>query len=84
MKRLILFFGSLRDIAGTAQIEAALPAEVCDVPSLIGWLGADNDELAAALRTAGVRVAVDRTFAQSDARLDDAQEIAFMSPLSGG
>lgn len=84
MKRSILFFGHVRDVAGTSLIEAVLPGEVSDVSSLIGWLSADNHHLGAALRAPGVRVAIGRTFAQSNAKLDDADEIAFMSPLSGG
>ena len=87
MKRSILFFGHLGDVAGTSQMEAELPADVCDVASLIEWLSAHNEHLGAALRAIGVRVALDRTFAPAapaNARLDGAKEIAFMSPLSGG
>jgi molybdopterin converting factor small subunit len=84
VKRTILFFGRVRDAAGTPSIEAVLPAEVRDIPSLIAWIGADNDELGAALRGMGVRVAVDKAFVPSDAGIDDAGEIAFMAPLSGG
>lgn len=84
MKRSILFFGQLRDVAGGPAMETVLPMDVADVPGLISWLGAENEQLGAALRRAGVRVALDKTFAPADARLGDAQEIAFMSPLSGG
>lgn len=84
MKRSILFFGQLRDAAGTSAIEAELPDDVADVQALIAWLGAGNDRLGAALRQTGVRVAKDKTFASDDAQLGEAREIAFMSPLSGG
>jgi molybdopterin converting factor small subunit len=84
MRRSILFFGRLRDVAGAASIEPSLPAAIADIPSLIDWLSADNAELGAALRRPGVRVAIDQRFATSDAMLESAREIAFMSPLSGG
>lgn len=84
MKRSILLFGPLRDVAGAATIDAAVPTDVRDIPSLIAWLGAENAELASALRAPGVRVAIDQAFASADAELGNAREIAFMSPLSGG
>ncbi len=84
MKRSILFFGQLRDAAGTSAIEVELPADVADVPALIAWLEASNDRLGAALRQTGVRVAKDKAFAGAGAQLGEAREIAFMSPLSGG
>lgn len=84
MKRSILFFGHIGDVAGTSLLETVLPVNICDVPSLIEWLGAANPHLGAALRTKGVRVAIDWTFAPADASLANAREIAFMSPLSGG
>jgi molybdopterin synthase sulfur carrier subunit len=84
MKRSILFFGQVRDVAGAAAIEAELPADVGDVPALIDWLTAGNEHLGAALRAPGVRVAIDWTITPGTAMLHGAREIAFMSPLSGG
>jgi molybdopterin converting factor small subunit len=84
MKRSILFFGQLRDIAGTPLIETELPARVSDIPALIEWLSAENENLGAALRRGGIRVALNKSFVAQHARLGHAEEIAFMSPLSGG
>lgn len=84
MKRSILFFGQVRDVAGASVVEVELPDSIADVPALINWLGRENDHLRAALRRAGVRVALDMTFAPANASLGGAREIAFMSPLSGG
>jgi molybdopterin converting factor subunit 1 len=84
VKRSILFFGQLRDAAGTSAFEADLPDSVADVPALIDWLGRENDHLRTALRRTGVRVAIDKAFVSRNATLDGAREVAFMSPLSGG
>ena len=84
MKRSILFFGQLRDAAGTSALETELPDDIGDVPALVDWLGRENDELRSTLRRAGVRVAIDRVCASPNAKLGEAREIAFMSPLSGG
>ncbi len=84
MKRSILFFGQLRDAAGVAAFETELPSDVATVPALIDWLEQENADLGAALRRTGVRVALDNAFATANASLAGAQEIAFMSPLSGG
>lgn len=80
----ILFFGSVRDAAGTALLDATPPPEVRDIPALVDWLAAGNARLGVALRAPGVRVAIDQTFASSTARIESAREVAFMSPLSGG
>ena len=84
MERAILFFGRLRDVAGAARLDAAPPGHVRDVPALIDWLAARDQELGKALRGPGVRVALDKSFVASDAALGETHEIAFMSPLSGG
>jgi molybdopterin synthase sulfur carrier subunit len=80
----VLFFGRLRDIAGVAQIEVSLPPHIRDVADVRAWLGERDGALGVALGEPGVRVAVDRTFAGDDASVNEAREVAFMSPLSGG
>ena len=80
----LLFFGRLRDVAGAAQLEVSLPSSVRDVAGVRAWLAARDDALGSALAEPGVRVAVDRSFADDGALVRGAQEVAFMSPLSGG
>jgi sulfur-carrier protein len=78
----VLFFGRLRDLAGASEIE--ISEAVHSIDDLKALLGRANPALALALNEPSVRVAIDRAFAADDAPLRQAQEIAFMPPLSGG
>ncbi|HYD89298.1 MAG TPA: molybdopterin converting factor subunit 1 [Vitreimonas sp.] len=80
----ILFFGSLRDRAGCAQMEIDLPAHVDTLQALRVWLTDRNPDLGEALEARSIRVAVDHAFVSHDAPIRAGAEIAFMSPLSGG
>lgn len=78
----VLFFGRLRDLAGAGEI--AIAGTPADVGALRALIGAQNPQLGAALAEPSVRVAVDQSFAEGDAPLLGAREVAFMPPLSGG
>lgn len=78
----ILFFGRLSDAAQPLSCE--LPDDVATVQQLAIWLGADNPALSDALSAKGVRIAVNQDMTAKDAAIKDGDEIAFMSPLSGG
>ena len=80
----ILFFGPIRDAAGCAEMEVELPAGVDTLARLRDWLGARDAHLGQAIRSHTIRVAVDQAFVAHDAALERPEEIAFMSPLSGG
>lgn len=80
----VLFFGRLRDIAGTAELDMAMPPSIDSVADVRALLCERDAALGAALSEPGVRVAVDRLFANDDTPVQGAQEFAFMSPLSGG
>ena len=81
----ILFFGRLRDIAGSAQLAEALPADIATVADVRAWLAQRDPILGEAISAPGVRVAVNQAFCLTDAdAARGADEIAFMSPLSGG
>jgi molybdopterin synthase sulfur carrier subunit len=81
----LLFFGRLSDVAGCSQMACDLPQTVTTVAALRAWLAARDPILGQALQTQGVRVAVNRWFCVSDMESTlSAEEIAFMSPLSGG
>jgi molybdopterin converting factor small subunit len=80
----ILFFGRIRDIAGRAELTCDLPVTIETITDLRAWLTQSDPLLGEALRSPGVRVAVDQVFCISDAVIARAGEIAFMSPLSGG
>lgn len=78
----IVFFGRLRDQAGCSEI--VLDWNGTTVAELIEIIARDSAELGEALRHASVRIAADHEFVSRDASLSQAEEIAFMSPLSGG
>ena len=81
----LLFFGRLSDVAGCSRLDCDLPQTVTTVAALRAWLAARDPVLGQAIQAQGVRVAVNRSFCGSD--MDPtlgAEEIAFMSPLSGG
>lgn len=81
----ILYFGKLRDAAGRASEDAALPDDVTTAGELIAWIGAREPELGKALSAPTVRVAIDREIAAGPhAAVRGAGEIAFMPPMSGG
>ena len=78
----ILFFGRLGDASENLSID--LPASVADINGLTEWLSGQNSALAVELEKAGNRVAVNKTIISENTSLKDGDEIAFMSPLSGG
>ena len=79
----ILFFGALKDVAGGERI-VDLPAHVRDFSSLVAWISESDAELGAALDAPAIRFAVDKRMSARDEAFSNPQEIAFMSPFSGG
>ena len=81
----LLFFGRLSDVAGCSQMACDLPETVTNVAALRAWLATRDPVLGEAIQARGVRVAVNRSFCIADTESTlGAEEIAFMSPLSGG
>ena len=78
----VLFFGSLSDAAQPLSCE--LPKDVNTVADLAFWLASNNPLLIHGLAAEGVRIAVNQTMTDKKALIKDGDEIAFMSPLSGG
>lgn len=78
----ILFFGRLGDVSETLRI--ALPEGVSDTDALIQWLSEENAALGIELAKDGNRVAVNKVIISENTPLKKGDEIAYMSPLSGG
>ncbi len=78
----ILFFGRLGDASEALRVE--LPDGVVDTDGLTIWLSAKNSFLAAELQKSGNRIAVNKTIIAQNKSLKRGDEIAYMSPLSGG
>jgi molybdopterin converting factor small subunit len=79
----LLFFGRLKEIAAGRTFHP--PADVATIGALREWLMAADPALSAELSRAGVRVALNQVIVTDLGLGFGAQdEVAFMSPLSGG
>jgi len=78
----ILFFGRLGDASEAMRV--ALPMGVKNTAALTVWLSEQNSALAIELEKEGNRIAVNKTIITENTLLKDGDEIAYMSPLSGG
>jgi len=78
----ILFFGRLGDTSETLRV--AMPEGVNDTGGLTTWLSKQNPALGIELAKAGNRIAVNKTIIVENTPLKNGDEIAYMSPLSGG
>lgn len=78
----ILFFGRLGDLS--SNISGPCPDGVIDTDSLTLWLTQNNEYLAAELEKTGNRIAVNKKIISKNKLLSENDEVAFMSPLSGG
>ena len=79
----LLLFGQVRD--GAEHLHGAeIDADAHSVRELVDWLCKGDGDFAYALNRPGLRVAVDRRFADLDTEINDRSEVALMSPLSGG
>jgi len=80
----VLFFASLREVAGADAMSVNL-AEHADLSVLLEALAqALGSEAAAALQAANVRVAVNHALVSGPCALSDGDEIAFLPPVTGG
>jgi len=78
----VLFFGRLGDASETLRM--ALPESVNDTDGLTTWLMENNSTLEIELKKAGNRIAVNKAIISQNTPLNEGDEIAYMSPLSGG
>lgn len=79
----VLFFASLREDVGVAQLE--LTQAPATVDALFAELESQLSESALlALRSDNVRIAVDQVLVEGNASLEGASELAFLPPVTGG
>lgn len=74
------FFGRLRDAVGMDVSDVDLPTGIKTVEDARQWLGQTMPPLLE--RT--VRIALDDQLAFASEALEDAQEMSFLPPVSGG
>lgn len=81
----VLYFAWLRQHVGAAEETVDPPADVATAGALMDWLAAKSDGHAAAFKDrATVRIAIDQEFAELDAPIAGAAEVAFFPPVTGG
>jgi sulfur-carrier protein len=81
----VLYFARFRQIIGRGGDDVARPAHVETAGDLLEHLGQIDAGCAAAFANRKlVRVAVNQTHVQFDHPLQDADEVAFFPPVTGG
>lgn len=83
MNATILFFGRLGEQLGR-QRDIDLPSGGCTIAELRQRLVDDVGEAASCLLDPTIRASVDQVITTENQRVNAGQEIAFLSPLSGG
>ena len=80
----VLFFASLRDAAGIAELNLPL-TEPVSVDELLAGLGARLPAPALdALTAENVRIAINQTMAGPSLQIAPGDEVAFLPPVTGG
>ena len=85
MKVKLLYFAWVREKTGLGEEMAELPASIRTVRDLLGWQKQRGEDFARAFEDEDtIRVALDQQHAATDDLLQDAREIAFFPPVTGG
>lgn len=79
----VRFFASLREEVGLEQEDVKLPTGAT-VKTLLQTLARAHPGLGTLLEGRGVRFAVNRCYVQSDAGLQEGDEVALVPPVGGG
>lgn len=79
------YFAWVRERIGKAEEEIAPPENIKTVAELMAWLSGQGENYAAAFaHITTMRAALDRTHVKHDASIQNAREIAFFPPMTGG
>jgi sulfur-carrier protein len=80
-----LYFAWVRERIGKAEEEIVPPTNIDTVAELMAWLSGQGDNYANAFtHIKTMRAALDRTHVKHDASIQNAREIAFFPPMTGG
>jgi sulfur-carrier protein len=80
-----LYFAWVRERIGKAEEEIVPPESIKTVAELMAWLGGQGESYAAAFaHIETMRAALDRTHVKHDTWIQNAREIAFFPPMTGG
>ena len=81
----LLYFAWVRERIGKAEEQVDPPAGVDTVSELMAWLARRDEQSAYAFENPKViRAAIDHSHVKADAKIADANEIAFFPPMTGG
>lgn len=78
----LLFFGRFSDIMDNKKI--SLPTNVQDTQQLIEWLSQQDERFADQIARSGSRLIINEQLISTLHPVTDQDEIAFLSPVSGG
>ena len=79
----ILYFAAVRRVLGTGEEMLAPPPEVRTAGALLDWLR-QRDGLHEAALSGRVCIAIDQQHVDETASLENAGEVAFFPPVTGG
>src|SRR5690606_14875467 len=81
----LLYFAWVREKVGRSEEQVELPPNIETIADLIAWVKTRGPEYAAAFeRSDVIRAAIDQRHARHTERIDEAREIAFFPPVTGG
>ena len=76
----LTFFGRLRDVIGSGEMDCSLPTNIVDSEMLRTWIGGQYP----ALLDKSVIIALDDVLASGSVPIAGVSEAAFLPPVSGG
>ena len=84
MKITILYFGRPSEKLKLSDEVVEIPANVATLGELLAWLRLRGNEWAQELTEARIKCAINQEFSAWDAKINERDEIALFSPISGG
>ena len=80
----IVYFAQVREAIGHGEEEVALPDNIRTLSDLMRWLQMRGAGYHRAMSDETLCMAVDQEFADAETSLENAREVAFFPPMTGG
>jgi molybdopterin synthase sulfur carrier subunit len=78
------YFASLRETLGTGDEQLELPGDINDLTGLTRWLQNRDDTWKQALSDTRLHVAINQQIVNTNAAVNDGDEVAWVPPVTGG
>jgi molybdopterin synthase sulfur carrier subunit len=78
------YFASLRETLGTGDEQLELPGDINDLTGLTRWLQNRDDTWKQALSDTRLHVAINQQIVNTNAAVNDGDEVAWFPPVTGG